>query len=372
MDHTKDLSQPSSSAPSEDPMPSTSDFVKKLYKMLEDQSFQHVVSWGPQGDCFVVKDMNEFTKSILPRMFKHSNFASFVRQLNKYDFHKVKNTDDNQFGEHSWTFRHPDFHANRKDALENIKRKVPAARKSHPPPSASTTTRPLSPPHYSPSSGPGVGGVSPSSHHHHQYHHHPYPPPSCIQTHAHVESLQSEVRRLREEGEDMRSRLRTLERNYENVLLEMVNFQRGMAQQDGLLQNLICYFVGSSESSGEYYSSSSNSNMHNTRSAGLPTLSSSSAAGGGVAMLSAAANVSGSSLAEHILAAATTAVSAGNGSGGGSGGADSSMGYSSSTPGLHALSALGAMGGRAGALSSHLSRTMPSSAPVGTTSFSFA
>ena len=107
-------------------MPSTSDFVKKLYKsvsadrsaytraftslfrrrMLEDPSFQSVVCWGPLGDCFVVKDMNEFTKSILPRMFKHSNFASFVRQLNKYDFHKVKNTDDNQFGEH---VRHPSF-----------------------------------------------------------------------------------------------------------------------------------------------------------------------------------------------------------------------------------------------------------------------
>lgn len=102
-------------------MSSTSDFVKKLYKyvsawrsqfrrcrlternsirMLEDPNFQHVVSWGPGGDCFVVKDMNEFTKSILPRMFKHSNFASFVRQLNKYDFHKVKNTDENQYGEH--------------------------------------------------------------------------------------------------------------------------------------------------------------------------------------------------------------------------------------------------------------------------------
>lgn len=59
-------------------------------RMLEDQSFHDVVSWGPHGDCFVVKDMNEFTKSILPRMFKHSNFASFVRQLNKYDFHKVR------------------------------------------------------------------------------------------------------------------------------------------------------------------------------------------------------------------------------------------------------------------------------------------
>ena len=75
--------------------------------MLEDTSFSHVVSWNQAGDAFVVKvrlsmraellpfiipqDMNEFTKSILPRMFKHSNFASFVRQLNKYDFHKVCN-----------------------------------------------------------------------------------------------------------------------------------------------------------------------------------------------------------------------------------------------------------------------------------------
>ncbi|KAG1840161.1 hypothetical protein F4604DRAFT_1940268 [Suillus subluteus] len=58
----------------------------------------HVVSWGPQGNCFVVKDMNEFTK----------------------------------FGEHSLIFGHPDFHADRRDTLENIKRKVPAARKSIP------------------------------------------------------------------------------------------------------------------------------------------------------------------------------------------------------------------------------------------------
>ena len=45
--------------------------------------------WSISDLRFVRKDMNEFTKSILPRMFKHSNFASFVRQLNKYDFHKV-------------------------------------------------------------------------------------------------------------------------------------------------------------------------------------------------------------------------------------------------------------------------------------------
>jgi len=69
----KHMADRNSTRSSDDPMPSTSDFVKKLYKsvsfspafsaftnvfsprMLEDPTFQSVVSWGPLGDCFVVK-----------------------------------------------------------------------------------------------------------------------------------------------------------------------------------------------------------------------------------------------------------------------------------------------------------------------------
>ncbi|KAJ6620336.1 HSF-type DNA-binding-domain-containing protein [Mycena sp. CBHHK59/15] len=223
-----------SGGPEDSNMSSTSDFVKKLYKMLEDQTFQNVVSWGPQGDCFVVKDMNEFTKSILPRMFKHSNFASFVRQLNKYDFHKVKNTDDNQFGEHSWTFRHPDFHADRRDTLENIKRKVPTQRKSMS--SSGIAPAPIAmPPQLTPSSSTYPTPTYPQSGNFNPY--------QMEAQNAKIEGLQAQLSSLSAAHDEVLSHVRNLERNYQEVLVEMVGFQRGMAQQDGLMQNLIQYFL---------------------------------------------------------------------------------------------------------------------------------
>ncbi|KAI9891156.1 MAG: kinase-regulated stress-responsive transcription factor skn7 [Vezdaea aestivalis] len=111
----------------------SSDFVRKLYKMLEDPSYEQVVRWGDAGDSFVVLENEKFTKSILPKHFKHSNFASFVRQLNKYDFHKVRhNNEENgqsSYGPGAWEFRHPEFKMNNKDSLDNIRRKAPAPRK---------------------------------------------------------------------------------------------------------------------------------------------------------------------------------------------------------------------------------------------------
>ena len=111
----------------------SSDFVRKLYKMLEDPTYSSVVRWGDDGDSFVVLENEKFTKSILPKHFKHSNFASFVRQLNKYDFHKVRQNNEEGatsiYGPNAWEFRHPEFRANSKDSLDNIRRKAPAPRK---------------------------------------------------------------------------------------------------------------------------------------------------------------------------------------------------------------------------------------------------
>lgn len=111
----------------------SSDFVRKLYKMLEDPAYSEVVRWGNEGDSFVVLENEKFTKTILPKHFKHSNFASFVRQLNKYDFHKVRQSDESgqsPYGQSAWEFKHPEFRADAKNNLDNIRRKAPAPRKT--------------------------------------------------------------------------------------------------------------------------------------------------------------------------------------------------------------------------------------------------
>ncbi|KAJ9475130.1 Heat shock transcription factor [Pseudozyma hubeiensis] len=100
-------------------------FVSKLYSMLEDPSISDLISWGSSGTVFSVANPAEFSRLVLPNWFKHSNWQSFVRQLNMYGFHKVNHsyqgnpTDEVQV----WEFRHPSFRRGEIALLNDIKRK---------------------------------------------------------------------------------------------------------------------------------------------------------------------------------------------------------------------------------------------------------
>jgi heat shock transcription factor len=59
-------------------------FLNKTYEVVDDHSTDTIISWGVAGNSFVVWDAQAFSTVLLPRYFKHSNFSSFVRQLNTY------------------------------------------------------------------------------------------------------------------------------------------------------------------------------------------------------------------------------------------------------------------------------------------------
>ncbi|KAL0913779.1 hypothetical protein M5K25_017264 [Dendrobium thyrsiflorum] len=59
-------------------------FLSKTYAMVDDPLTDSIVSWGPWNNTFVVWEPLVFARDLLPKYFKHNNFASFVRQLNTY------------------------------------------------------------------------------------------------------------------------------------------------------------------------------------------------------------------------------------------------------------------------------------------------
>lgn len=38
--------------------------------------------WSMKGDTFIIKDAKKFSEKVIPTVYKHNNFSSFVRQLN--------------------------------------------------------------------------------------------------------------------------------------------------------------------------------------------------------------------------------------------------------------------------------------------------
>jgi hypothetical protein len=114
-----------------DPAP----FIQKLHSLLEEESAPEGGArravWIDHEECrakgwpngtFTVLDNQLFEKDVLPKFYKHSNFTSFVRQINHYGFKKVD--------AESWTWAHPsgNFARDKASALYLIKR-TPSVRK---------------------------------------------------------------------------------------------------------------------------------------------------------------------------------------------------------------------------------------------------
>jgi hypothetical protein len=57
-------------------------YLPTEYSMVDDDETKDLITWTGSGDQFTVFNNVDFSRTVLPRYFKHCNWSSFVRQLN--------------------------------------------------------------------------------------------------------------------------------------------------------------------------------------------------------------------------------------------------------------------------------------------------
>ena len=66
-------------------------FLIKLREILDQNEYNKYICWDKENPYnIIILNKEKFSENVLLNHFKHDKFSSFVRQLNMYDFKKVK------------------------------------------------------------------------------------------------------------------------------------------------------------------------------------------------------------------------------------------------------------------------------------------
>lgn len=105
--------------------PNVPAFLTKLWRLVEDAKYNELIHWSDNGLSFIIQNQSRFSKEVLPMYFKHSNMASFIRQLNMYGFHKLVKVEHGGLRSETdeMEFFHQYFTKGQTSHLEFIKRK---------------------------------------------------------------------------------------------------------------------------------------------------------------------------------------------------------------------------------------------------------
>ncbi|XP_061028027.1 heat shock factor protein 1 isoform X2 [Eubalaena glacialis] len=188
-------------------------FLTKLWTLVSDPDTDALICWSPSGNSFHVLDQGQFAKEVLPKYFKHSNMASFVRQLNMYGFRKVVHIEQGGLVKperDDTEFQHPCFLRGQEQLLENIKRKVT---------SATSVTAPL---------GTQVSTLRSED----------------IKIHQDsVTKLLTDVQLMKGKQESMDSRLLAMKHENEALWREVASLRQKHAQQQKVVNKLIQFLI---------------------------------------------------------------------------------------------------------------------------------
>jgi hypothetical protein len=61
----------------------------KMMRHAEEHGEGFCVTWCDDGRSFVIKDCDEFTRSVVPKFFKPTKFSSFTRKLYRWGFRQI-------------------------------------------------------------------------------------------------------------------------------------------------------------------------------------------------------------------------------------------------------------------------------------------